>query len=81
MNTTSGRSGIKLSSGQVQKLYLINSLLKDPDLFIIDEGLDLLGREDIDSFFEFTDKDKAVIIVSKNDYILSRLSIIYNLNK
>ncbi|HAQ61759.1 TPA: hypothetical protein DCR49_07160 [Candidatus Delongbacteria bacterium] len=81
LNTTSGRSGIKLSSGQVQKLYLINSLLKDPDLFIIDEGLDLLGREDIDSFFEFTDKDKAVIIVSKNDYILSRLSIIYNLNK
>ena len=81
INMTAGRSGIKLSSGQTQKLYLINSILKDPGLYIIDEGLDLLSRDDIDSYLSFIAKDKIMIIISKNEYILSRLDSVITMEK
>jgi ABC-type multidrug transport system fused ATPase/permease subunit len=70
---TIGRTGLKLSAGQIQKIILLNALLKDPEVMIIDEGLDLLGKDDIDKFFGFLRKDIITIIISRNENILSRM--------
>ncbi len=74
-----GKEGEVLSAGQVQKVILINSILKDPDVIIIDEALDLLSREDADKFFSMIRKDIILIIISRQEYILNRLNEIYKL--
>lgn len=74
-----GKDGTVLSAGQMQKVILVNSLLKDPDVFIIDESLDLLSREDIEKFFSFVRKDTILIIISRQEHILNRLDEVIKL--
>lgn len=74
-----GKDGAVLSAGQIQKVILINSILKDPEIFIIDESLDLLSREDIDKFFSFVRKNIILIIISRQEHILNRLDEVIKL--
>ena len=74
-----GKTGIKLSAGQIQKIILLNALLKDPEVMIIDEGLDLLGSDDIEQFFGFLRKDIITIVISRNENILKRMNEVISL--
>ncbi|MBN2857780.1 MAG: ABC transporter ATP-binding protein [Candidatus Delongbacteria bacterium] len=73
-----GKEGIRLSSGQVQKLLLVNAILKEPEIIIIDESLDLLAENDVDTFFKLIRKDIILIIISRQERILSRFDTIIN---
>lgn len=75
-----GKNGKVLSTGQLQKIILINSILKDADVYIIDEGLDLLSSEDIDKYFNFLSKDRIVVIISRQEQILNRLGKVFKIN-
>ena len=74
-----GKDGAVLSAGQMQKVILVNSILKDPDVLIIDESLDLLSREDIEKFFSFVRKDIILILISRQEHILKRLNEVIKL--
>ncbi len=67
MDTLVGEKGVKLSSGQKQRLNIIRGILLDKDIYILDEptsNLDSLSEERICHMIERYLKDKTCIIVT-----------------
>lgn len=67
LDTMVGERGIKLSSGQKQRLNLIRGILIDKDLYFFDEptsNLDILSEEKIINMIEKYLKEKTYVIVT-----------------
>ena len=67
LETLVGEKGIKLSTGQKQRLNLIRGILIDKDLYFFDEptsNLDSISEEKITNMIEKYLKDKTYVIVT-----------------
>lgn len=67
LDTIVGERGIKLSTGQKQRLNLIRGILIDKELYFFDEptsNLDMLSEEKITNMIEKYLKDKTYVIVT-----------------
>ena len=67
LDTIVGERGIKISTGQKQRLNLIRGILIDKDLYFLDEptsNLDVLSEEKIINMIEKYLKDKTYVIVT-----------------
>ena len=67
LDTVVGEKGIKLSSGQKQRLNLIRGILIDKDLYFFDEptsNLDVVSEEKITNMIEKYLRDKTYVIVT-----------------
>ena len=67
LDTMVGERGIKLSTGQKQRLNLIRGILIDKDLYFFDEptsNLDAISEEKIINMIEKYLKDKTYVIVT-----------------
>ena len=74
-----GKDGIILSTGQLQKIALVNALFRSPEFFIIDEGLDLLSIEDIELLLNSIKKDLILIVISRQKFILEKMDKIFEM--
>ncbi|MBN2790040.1 MAG: ABC transporter ATP-binding protein [Candidatus Delongbacteria bacterium] len=74
-----GKTGMNLSTGQLQKIALINAVLRKPELFIIDEGFDLLSSDDIEQFLSLVMEDSILLVVSRQKFILDRMDKVYKM--
>ena len=74
LNTIVGERGIKLSTGQKQRLNLIRGILIDKELYFFDEptsNLDILSEEKITNMIEKYLKDKTYVIVTHRQKLKS----------
>lgn len=65
--TVVGERGIKLSGGEMQKISIARTLLKDPDIIIFDEAtsqIDCEAEKKIYMIFEESFKEKTCIIIA-----------------
>ena len=73
LNTIVGEKGIKLSTGQKQRLNIIRGILLDKDIYVIDEptsNLDFESEQKIYDMLEKYLKDKTCIIVTHSDRLV-----------
>jgi ABC-type multidrug transport system fused ATPase/permease subunit len=73
LNTRVGRNGSKLSGGQRQIVWCLRTILKNPDVLILDEptaSLDEKSRTLIKNLLDKMMKDKTVIIVTHDNRML-----------
>ncbi len=83
-DTFVGERGIKLSSGQKQRLSIARAILFKPDLLIFDEPtsfIDGLGEKELCLFIKERCADKIVILISHNLNLISVVNNIIVLNK
>jgi probable ATP-binding/permease fusion ABC transporter len=74
LDTIVGERGIKLSTGQKQRLNLIRGILIDKELYFFDEptsNLDILSEEKITNMIEKYLKDKTYVIVTHRQKLKS----------
>ena len=67
LDTIVGEKGIRLSTGQKQRLNIIRGILLDKEIYILDEptsNLDILSEEKIYDMINKYLKDKTLIIVT-----------------
>ena len=70
INTIVGEKGVKLSTGQKQRLNLIREIILNKDLYILDEptsNLDNLSENKIYNMIDKYLKDKTLIIVTHKE--------------
>ena len=66
-DTKVGERGVTLSGGQKQRVSIARALIKDPDIFILDDCLsavDLATEKHILSYFKDALRDKTAIIIT-----------------
>ncbi len=71
-----------LSTGQLQKVAIIQSLLKNSEIIIMDEpssSLDLKSTEELGEFLSSIKKDKIIIIVTHDSRLLNTCDIKINI--
>lgn len=74
LDTIVGERGIKLSTGQKQRLNLIRGILIDKELYLFDEptsNLDILSEEKITNMIEKYLKDKTYVIITHRSKLKS----------
>ena len=74
LDTVVGEKGIKLSTGQKQRLNIIRGILLDKDIYIFDEptsNLDILSENNICVMIAKYLKNKTCIIVTHKQKLLS----------
>jgi len=68
-----GRKGSKLSGGQRQMVWLLRTFFKNPDILILDEptaSVDVETKAAIQKMLELVMRDKTVIIVTHDKFLL-----------
>ena len=79
-NTTVGDRGVNLSGGQIQRIAIARSILRNPDLYIFDEctsGLDSKNEKLIMETVLNLSKNKIVIFITHNKTLLKDADFIY----
>ena len=72
LNTILGERGITLSGGQKQRVSIARSLLKNPEILILDDCLSAVDshtENKILNYFQSSLKDKTAIIISHRIYV------------
>lgn len=79
-----GERGIKMSSGQKQRLSIARAILFNPDLYVFDEPtsfIDGLGEKELCLFIKEHCTEKIVILISHNLNLISVVDNMIVLNK
>ena len=82
LNTFIGQNGIKISSGQKQRIGIAREIYKNPEIFILDESTNSLDTDTEQKFLkEFMDfaKSKTVIMVSHNQNLKCFFDKVYKI--
>ena len=72
LESSVGEDGKALSGGQVQRIGIARSLIKDPKLIIFDESVNALDKNKVDIFVNNLNilKDKKIIFLVSHDQSL-----------
>lgn len=84
INTVVGIEKNRLSGGQIQRIAIARALLKEADLFVLDEitsALDQKTEMEIQKVLEHTLKEKTVVIVSHRLQDIKNADYIYCIEK
>lgn len=82
INSNISNFNLELSSGQMQKLLIIRSLMKTADILIYDEiekHLDETTKEAVMKHFHYMKKDKIIILTSHDEFIIENSDYKYSL--
>jgi ABC-type multidrug transport system fused ATPase/permease subunit len=75
LDTPIGKNGSRLSGGQRQLVWCLRVLLNNPDVLILDEptaSIDFKTKEILNALLDKVMKDKIVIMVTHDDYLLQK---------
>lgn len=79
-----GKGGSKLSGGQRQLVYCMRILLNNPKIVLLDEptsSLDMQSKQKLTKMLKNIMKDKVVIMVTHDDYLLKQATRTIDLSK
>lgn len=82
MRTRIGKNGSKLSGGQRQLVWCLRTLIMSPEVIVLDEptaSMDEATKRTLEKVLDALTEDKTVIIVSHDEYMISRASRIVQL--
>jgi ABC-type multidrug transport system fused ATPase/permease subunit len=75
LDSSAGKHGNNLSGGQRQLVWFLKVFLKDPDVIFMDEPTASLDKATKELFWSVMDhffKEKTIVIVTHDDYLLSK---------
>ena len=82
LNTMVGERGVRLSSGQIQRIGIARALYHDPEFMVLDEATSSLDidteREFMNTIHKVSDK-KTLLLISHRSSVLNFCDIIYTL--
>jgi len=77
-----GERGVRLSSGQIQRIGIARALYHDPEFMVLDEATSSLDidteREFMNTIHKVSDK-KTLLLISHRSSVLNFCDIIYTL--
>jgi len=82
LNNNVGKNGSKLSGGQRQVVWILRTLLQDPEIIILDEptaSIDETTKKHIYSLLELMYKNRTIIMISHDEALLNRASRVIHL--
>lgn len=82
MRTRIGKNGSKLSGGQRQLVWCLRTLIMSPDVIVLDEptaSMDEATKRTLERVLDALTENKTVIIVSHDDFMISRATRVVQL--
>ena len=79
-NSYVGKSGNKLSSGQIQRVALARKIFENKDIFILDEAINALDDQSADDvILNLKKMEKTIILITHNNNNLKYCDVIYEI--